>query len=366
MTASDSAAPGFVHTLRIDAATWKPSRTSMELTLAQLQKLADDFDLGRITKMDVPMTTQCNTTEPFQTGQGTFMLRARHGEEFAERVEYLHYLIDHLRAAGFPTAPVIRSRKGKSWTLWGERIVEVHGFIPHDPGIHRDWRRMNAAASELADLHRLLTHAAAVTTPVSPEMRNDVTPRQCWVMLEDGERLVNQMAGADPRCGGALSVLAGAKRLLEPLIPNYQRIIGRLPWMMVHGDYHFWNVLYRADQIVGVVDYDFVQERERLFDIAYAMQSVIAHMRTIHGTRLEHPGDLQWKNARMWVDLYDDAAHLPLTPEERRWLPQELLRIFLVSVATAAAQADPLSAVMICEEDLLLYEWIGRQEALFL
>jgi len=355
----------FVHTLRIDASNWKPSRTSVDLTLAQLQRLADDFDLGRIIKMDVPLTTQCNTTDPFQTGQGTFMLRARHGEEFVERVEYLHYLIDHLRYAKFPTATVIRSKSGKSWTLWGERIVEVHGFVPHDPGIHRDWRRMNAAASALADLHRLLTEAATRSTPVPPEMRNDVTPRQCWMMLEETMAVLQHDFQGDYRLERAMELLQKAKALLEPLMPDYERTVGRLPWMMVHGDFHFWNILYRADHIAAVVDYDFVQERERIFDLAYAMQSIVAHMKAIHGRQLQHPGDLQWSNVRMWVDLYDDAAEVQLTDREREWLPKELLRIFLVSVATAAMQDDPMGSLMAIEDDLPIYAWIGEQDDLF-
>lgn len=149
-------------------------------------------------------------------------------------------------------------------------------------------------------------------------------------------------------------------------MPDYERTVGGLPWMMVHGDYHFWNILYRADQIVAVVDYDFVQERERLFDLAYAMQSVVTHMKAIHGKKLNHPKELQWGNVRMWVDLYDDAAHLPLNRMERQWLPKELLRIFMVSVATAALQEDPIGALIAIEADLPVYTWIGSQPNLFL
>ena len=362
---SGDAGQEFIYTLRIDAATWKPSRTNLQLSLAQLQHLADDFDLGRIIRMDVPLNTQCNTTEPFQTGQGTFLLRARHGEEFVERVEYLHFLIDGLIAHGFPAPPVIRSKKGKSWTHWGERIVEVHAFMPHDPGIHRDWRRMHAAASALGDLHRYLTETAEGVTPVPPEMRNDVTPRQCWMMLDEADAMLRRDYANAEQIEAGLEVIAHAKRLLEPLLHDYERTVGSLPWMMVHGDYHFWNILYRADQIASVVDYDFAQERERLFDVAYAMQSIISHMRAIQTKEISSASQLPWREARMWVDLYDDAAHLPLTDIERKWLPREMLRIFLVSVATSAAQESPLNALLEIRSELPLFEWIGAQKNLF-
>ena len=184
-----------VQTMRIDSSEPRVPRDSMHLTLAQLQKLADDFDLGRVIKMDRPLTTQCNTTDPFRTGRGTLLLRARHSEEYGARVEYLHALIDHLCDRGFPVPQVVRARNGRSWTSWGERIVEIHKFVAHDPGIHRDWRRMNSAASVLGDLHHMLSEATAGKTPVPPEMRNDVNPEQCWTLLAEAEESVEAMTG---------------------------------------------------------------------------------------------------------------------------------------------------------------------------
>lgn len=354
-----------LHTLRIDPADHRNPRTSLQLTLSQLQRLADDFDLGRIVQMDRPLDTQCNTTDPFKTGQGTFLLRARHGEEFKERVEYLHYLIDYLCAQGFPTAAVIRSRSGRSWTSWGERIVEIHRFVPHDPGIHRDWRRMHAAASALGDLHRMLGRAVVGRTPVPPEMRNDANPQQCWMLLNDSESTLLSQIGVHPQAEEALAIVRKAREALEPLLGDYARIIGNLPWVTVHGDYHFWNVLYRADQIAAVVDFDFVQERERLFDIAYALQSVILHLRHVHGPNLRSFGDLAWSNARIWLDFYDEAAHQPLTTAERAWMPLEVLRIYLVSIATSTMQEDPVGTVLKNGRDFPLFLWVSQQRDIF-
>ncbi|MBV9659164.1 MAG: phosphotransferase [Verrucomicrobia bacterium] len=358
-----------VRTLRLDASKRPAEHGSMHLTLAQLQKLADDFDLGRVIQMDRPLTTQCNTTDPFRTGRGTFLLRARHSEEYGARVEYLHALIDHLCNRGFPVPQVVRARDGRSWTTWGERIVEIHKFVKHDPGVHRDWRRMNSAASVLGDLHGMLAEAAAGKTPVPPEMRNDVTPEQCWTLLSESESTVEAMSAVEPAArNAALSILRRARAALEPLLKDYPRIIGQLPWMTVHGDFHFWNVLYNGDEIAAVVDYDFMQERERLFDIAYAMQNVIAHLRTVHGGNKETitASELPWSNVRLWLDHYDMTTHLPLSEAERRWLPTEILRIFLVGVATGVLQEDPIEAILKQGSDLDLYLWVGAQERLFL
>jgi homoserine kinase type II len=356
----------FLRTLKYNPATRGESHGLMELTLAQLQRLADEFDLGRVIQMDQPLTTQCNTTDPFKTGRGTFMLRARHGEEFGARVEYLHKLITYLCDHGFPAAQVMRSRSGPTWTTWGERIVEIHRFVPHDPGVHRDWRRMNAAATALGDLHRMFADAVTGITPVPPEMRNDVSPAQCLTLLYEAEETIAHLSDTvDARGRAALAVCQRAREVLEPIIPDYPRMIGNLPWMTIHGDYHFWNVLYRADQIAAVVDYDFVQERERIFDIAYAMQNVVSHLRAVHGSHLRGWGDLAWGNVRIWVDHYDEVTHLPLTVAERRWLPREILRIFLVGIATSVLQEDPVELILRHGKDLEMFIWISQQEKLF-
>ncbi len=361
-----AATPEFVQTLRIDPAMHgRPGRTALQLTLAQLQRIADAFDLGRVIQMDRPLDTQCNTTDPFKTGQGTFMLRARHGEEYVERVEYLHFLIDYLHGNGFPTAQVVRSAAGRSWTTWGERLVEVHRFIPHDAGVHRDWRRMNAAATALGDLHTLLAKAAGQRMPVPPEMRNDATPQQCWMLLNESEAVLSAQCGIHPQAQEALGIVRRAREALEPLMNEYARIIGSLPWTIIHGDYHFWNVLYRADHIEAVVDFDFAQERERLFDIAYSLQSVITHLRFVHGPRLRDYGSLAWDNVRLWLDLYDESSHMALTAAERGWLPFEILRVFLVSIATSTMQEDPVDTVIRNGRDLGLFLWIGDQRNLF-
>ena len=358
----------FQRTLKFNMIEQREPRYLMELTLAQLQRLVDQFDLGRVVRMDVPLTTQCNTTDPFKTGRGTFLLRARHGEEFGARVEYLHTLINYLCAHKFPTAEVMRSlRDGKTWTEWGERIVEIHRFVPHDPGIHRDWRRMNAAATALGDLHRLLADATAGKTPVPPEMRNDISPEQCWTLLDEAEATVANLSAAyDPRIEEAIAICGRARQALKPMIHDYSRLIGNLPWMTVHGDFHFWNVLYRADQIAAVVDFDFIQERERLFDIAYAMQNVVSHLRTSHGGSLRKWDDLAWHNARIWVDHYDETTHKPLSKIERQSLPREILRIFLVGISTSILQEDPVELILKQGGELDLFIWIGQQKDLFL
>ena len=343
----------------------KLARTRMDMSHSQLQFLVDQFDLGRIIRMDKPIDTQCNTTEPFKTGRGHFMLRARHGDEFAERVEYIHEVMDALRNNGVPAPEVMRTNKGRGCISWGERIVEVHRYIPHDPGAHRDWKRMDAAAGALADLHRILVECKPSRPPVSPELRNDLSPDHIVTFLEDGEQTMLELAETRPDAREALEIVREAKEAALPLTEGYDKKIGSVPWLTVHGDYHFWNILYRGDEIIGLVDYDFLQERERIFDLAYAMQSIITYLGATHMRELYDYGELAWANVQTWVEYYNDSTHLPLTEVERAWMPSELLRIFLVNICTALMGPDPVTAVLGHVFELRLYRWLQTQPEMF-
>ena len=65
------------------------------------------------------------------------------------------------------------------------------------------------------------------------------------------------------------------------------------------------------------------------------------------------------------MDHYDDVTHLPLTEVERRWLPREILRIFLVGVATSVLQEDPVELILHHGEDLEMFIWLSEQKDFF-
>lgn len=356
-----------VQTLRIKSTEEREPHNLMELSLAQLQRLVDAFDLGRIIHMDEALTTQCNITEPFRTGQGTFMIRIRHGEDFGERVAFIHAVMHYLRENGLPVCEVMRRPDGSTWTLWGDRIVEIHRYIPHEPGLHRDWRRMHAAASSLGDLHKALYRYHRDLPPVPPEMRNDLQPAECWNMIPHAERNLETYIDSASSEDAAIArgVLAEAREAIIPLLDNYERTLGNLPWMLVHGDFHFWNLLFRSDDVVGIVDFDFLQERERLFDIAYACQAILGYLNYVEGGSPEHFPLMHWGNLRLWLDLYDDVAHQPLSEFERRRLPLEILRIFLVNIVVSATQPNPVPSLLQSASDLPLFRWLAAQDGFF-
>ncbi|HJP33236.1 MAG TPA: phosphotransferase [Candidatus Latescibacteria bacterium] len=105
-------------------------------------------------------------------------------------------------------------------------------------------------------------------------------------------------------------------RRVDSAVQSISQAVGSrfedLPVGVVHGDLHFWNVLYRADQPACIIDLDFLQRGVLLHDLAYAS----------HWLK-------EWtKRGGVWSDItarylaaYEEGRESALTATEQSCLP---------------------------------------------
>lgn len=86
-----------------------------------------------------------------------------------------------------------------------------------------------------------------------------------------------------------------------------------LPTQLVHGDYWDNDVLFRSEQMVAVLDFDFAGVRPRVDDLALPL-----------GYLLESGHALA--EVRQLVDAYDSGTDRALTKDERAALPYAMAR----------------------------------------
>lgn len=90
---------------------------------------------------------------------------------------------------------------------------------------------------------------------------------------------------------------------------------------VVHGDMHFWNVLYSGGRPVGIIDFDFLQRGILAYDLAYADIWLDAWER-------ERPA---WRGVRQrYRDAYGMGREEPLRETEAAALPWLRIRIHLM------------------------------------
>ncbi len=165
-------------------------------------------------------------------------------------------LMKTLNEVGLPAPPILAMSDqpvvdGRPFLLMGkidgQRIEEVVGTVPD--------RQLAASAVEvLKRLHALPPKQTGLggeePQPLEAEM-----VRWAWLM----ERAPEQLTGHAHLLGGRLAETRPA-----PQAPT-----------LVHGDYHYGNMLFREGRVVAVLDWEIAQIGQPLLDLACL--SVVAH-----------------------------------------------------------------------------------------
>lgn len=98
------------------------------------------------------------------------------------------------------------------------------------------------------------------------------------------------------------------------------RLAARQLWQIVHGDFWDNNVLFRKDELVAVIDFDFMGRRARIDDLALAIYFWL--LKPGRGLPDEHDQDF----VAALVDAYDTGTAEPLSENERMALPLAVAR----------------------------------------
>jgi len=279
------------------------------------------------------------------TDAGEVVVRVHRPWTTAARLEAVHAVCASLRAAGLPLPRILRVRDGTTSTWLADRLVEVAEYVPHTHTADT-WGRGAAAFAMLARLH-----AALDTLPpglVPPPYSSYATPDEAVAMLDETETAFTALV-THPRYAEAAAVRGTARALLLHLAAARREYEAQLPRGLAHGDYGGDNVLLGGDRVVALLDFDFLGERERLADLAYALYWALDRYGFAFPAM---PTDVALAHAAGLLAQYEHHTARPLTPAERAALPLELARVPLYWVAEAgylpadAAHAGPLDQTL--------------------
>ena len=224
-----------------------------------------------------------------------YVLRAYRRVRDAGRIAFQLAFQEHLLAAGFPTAPVVRTRDGETsaivqglhWALFG--FVEGHVY---------DFGRTVQAREAGKRLAQFETVAAEYYA--ESDFRNE------------------------------LSLLSRWRREAAETWPPER--LSALPHAWLHCDYHGRNMVFRDDELAGLFDFDFITEGPRTFDLG----------RALFNFGRERPGSMVLREEFCWAFLDGYESEQPLTKEERVALPFMAVFNWVPDAAfNAARQLEP-------------------------
>jgi len=300
-----------------------------------LRQLMVERDLGGAYNLNLLVRTR----------SGRRVVRVHRPWASLDRVALLQRTRLRLAAAGLPVArPLAAPRR-----LAG-RVVEVEEFVGHDR-LADDWVRAESAFALLGRLHDVLRRAAPSPLPL-PAVSHAGGPFYVLAWLERLEHALTPAPG-DGEMVRERAACRETRHLLGRFAIWWRQHAAWLPRQPIHGDFGWANVLFREGRVAAVLDFDFLAPRERAFELARSLWTLLR--RLAPGIP---PVRYPWERLRRLLAAYDAATERPLQPAELAALPYELARVPLTWVAEAALTGDAVGTLHRASAELPASRWL--------
>ncbi|HZC27453.1 MAG TPA: aminoglycoside phosphotransferase family protein, partial [Actinopolymorphaceae bacterium] len=227
-----------------------------------MQRLIEPFGIGKVTDIEpMPRSVRAHRLD---TTRGRFVLSVFPPEVTRDHLAAMQDVRIALVANGLPAVAALVGRDGISAEAVDGRLVQVQPWVPHD-SYADSWPRLVAAAGVLGAAHDVMAEREATPdqqgAPWSwPRTQTARLAAQAQDLVESGVRAGHDIA-AD---------VAAGQRILDTLAGHPCLAPGR-PVQLTHGDFQGRNILVHKEVVRAVVDFEGLDLRPRLFDLAWPL-----------------------------------------------------------------------------------------------
>jgi Ser/Thr protein kinase RdoA (MazF antagonist) len=305
---------------------------SRTVGVSELRPLLAPFGLGEVH--GVTAIQRSFRAHRLETSRGTFVLSV-FGPEMTR--DHLHAMQDvrrELAGRGLPVVPALSTADGDIVVQVRGRWAQVQPWVDHD-GHATDWPAVAAGAGTLGAVHDAMATCTAVPDQPNSPWRWPKT--QAERLDREGPALVAAGRSSGLDIAGAV---ASAERILALLASHGALTAGRTPVQLTHGDFQGRNVLMRGRDVAAVIDFDDLERRPRLFDLAWPLV-----FWRFFGAGEPRWSGADWRAAAGCCEAYAREARQP--PDETEWiqLPLLMAAIPAYGVAQAFDESGPAAEV---------------------
>ncbi len=314
--------------------------THVVLESSHIQTIAHHFDLG-----DVTAWQQAGKVYRLHAQRGTFALRFFNTGVTRAHVQSTQMVRGALVEAGLPVGAPVSTPAGTTIVEWNGALCELQPWIPHNGDGH-NWASLITAAAPLRRMHDCMA-----TCPAVPDQHDDPWRSPAELANQLAANAVSLRQRAD-QIGVAIGhSLHLARHILETLRDG--GILDTCPRQLTHGDFQGRNILFQADALVGIIDFERLEHRPRLYDLAWPF----IFWRFFGTTRGDYD-DLDWQLARAYCVAYAAASTQVL--DERDWATLPLLMAYIPArgIAQAAGESEPIAEVVAFSKALNFAAWL--------
>lgn len=210
-------------------------------------------------------------------GDEAYILKRRSNRTRAlEEYDLLKWLSEHDQ----PVSLLLHTKEGVPWAEYQGSFFVLYPYLPGIPGdtlVTRSHSWASEAGSTLARLHRCLADYDAHTGFPGFDLFHEVST-YAWPVAQSysSEKLHHRLH----ELGQTIS---------EQLVNPYEA----LPRQLIHRDFHPGNLVFRDEEVAGILDFDRVRIGIRVFDLCYLATSVLSSTFSDLGRREEWPSFVQ-------------------------------------------------------------------------
>ena len=261
------------------------------------------------------------------------------------RLRAIQLVRSTLVSAGLPFASTVAALDGETSIEFDGRVVEVERYVA---GENMDiGTGLLHGMGVLGQIHNVLAGMEPPPAAGLAPFPNHVEANQALAWTHEGTATVR---AANPSTG-ELHTADLADILAAELADAELGIRHILPRQLVHGDFWDNNVLFRDEDIVLILDLDFMGERARIDDVALTLY----YTNSTLGEGYNDPRRIA--ALRELVDSYDRALTRKLSVTERAALPYALARTVLSFVGMLASIEDAPSRHRLVREIAPDLQW---------
>jgi homoserine kinase type II len=226
-----------------------------------------------------------NAAIGIRTGKGKFVLKTYHAQDDLAVIEYEHRLLSWLSHVELPfvVPSPLPTRNGKTIrdTLGGRQALFM--WLPGTSGNRSTLMHLSAAGHALGALHQVLSKYQTDPRPGVAPFGDLNHIHQC---VPNSITLLSDQHTHDQSFDETLLKWWHTEiNILQAFIEHdYEH----LPRQVIHGDFTMGNLLFQADHLTAVLDWEFAVPDVRMMDVATLLMSIsISNLSNLQsGTKL--------------------------------------------------------------------------------
>lgn len=298
------------------------------------------FQLGKLEQVVRKLSGSYNTTVLIATEHGRYVVRLLNAAGQISHLKEIQHLLIQLHQAAVPVPVPITTLQGDCYAEWEGSLIQVTPFV-EGAGFNCRKEQVYQSGIMLRRFHDVLQAS-----------RHEVSPKPTKSFYKPNSYFIDALSLMKMNTQLPKHEIELVESFMESMLEQWGRYEHKMTRSFIHGDWHLWNQIYlpsdheepaEADHVIGVMDFDYLEEGYRIFDVAYALWSIYV---------------LLPKYASSFDNSFMSGYGM-IREEEKQALSAVIARISLFFLSNSAISEQSSKWAAQCKRQFPLLKWLN-------